>query len=100
MGKWENGPDMHDVSSMLRRLELDWSVECSILVESDGSPGGSGLRVHLLSVPKSPRLVGGGQSVAVTLWWPHFNHKRWEGVLMQLILTSDFELSQLAAGRS
>jgi len=81
VGKSTNGPDWTDCATLIRELELEWDVSISALMGSDGSAGGGGFTVHVLTMPR--RLVDPWEpgGMGITFRYPDGKYQTFWGAL-------------------
>lgn len=88
-----NGPDVMDISPLMRSLEALHGVVVSLEMSPDGAYGEGGLEVLAIAWKRTSGVVGRVRAVSVRRTYPHRDSATFEGFLFKLIHELDRECS-------
>lgn len=91
MGKLVTGPCWTDVTTLWWEIEQTYSATITLLVELDGSVGGSGVSVSALALDKRLVKLDDSSLAVSSMHWPHREALTFEIGLFKLL----FEMERL-----
>ena len=89
MGKSVSGPDIYDVALYWEEIRKQQNCTSSLLIEPDGSTGGSGLVLSIVSGQKDKGEPWDGWVVVTNHSWPNRNNRTFEGFLFAALAIHD-----------
>ena len=92
MGKSVNGLDMQSCSTYLFEIQKNTNCVVSVLMELDGSAGGSGFKYACVATSRELTVDGPLWSATATARFPCRAHTTFEGCLFDCIRQLDIEI--------